>query len=685
MSVGSQQMTSPDKQWTTNTMIALPGEAGGEYYQRMSVTSQDDQTTWLVVDEWAPLGAEYTAPFPLAWSRKEQALFWTFTPTPSGCVVFSNASDLHKLDLQTGVSTQLLGPVGQWLALSPDEGRVASVGPGGLAVFDLATGVKQTVALPEGQAGQIVWSPDGRALALTVDNDPCGDPANSSTSILLVDTQSMTVTVLIERDPRRFSTQAWSLLGSVMLADHEGTIWQMDPQSGDVWNESNPRSAAAAPAELAEIRFFAPVQPEDAPTLQRLVEEFNQKMPQYRVTLTEPPADIDYLHFDAEQYLISLTRDNDCFIEYDPLYSKSGSDLLLDLAPLAQAEGPGFLADFYPEQLQARQQGTQLLGLPLLMRPHVLSYNADLLASLGLDPPDPDWTFADFLRLAEAVSASSAGSSLYGYVGDDSNLLWLIEGLGGQPFNPLTNPPQANFNTPKMAEALTRMAELRRSGAFILLKPALYADADINAVSKAWLEGRVAFWHSIAGLQQIISIGSEVYGEQPPFQTNIVPLPQLPEGSTQMPVHNLHITVEGFFIAKGSPQAQACWTWYRYLVDSGAFPSMPARRTIAASPAWEATVGAERAEMLRLAVEKNFKEGQPEYNDWIQPLNYWLVQAIQAYLDGADLEKNLAEAQRKADAYLACVGPATTAPTSQEDLWQAVSTCVRQVDPLAGW
>jgi ABC-type glycerol-3-phosphate transport system substrate-binding protein len=319
------------------------------------------------------------------------------------------------------------------------------------------------------------------------------------------------------------------------------------------------------------------------------------------------------------------------------------------------------------------------------MRPHVLSYNADLLASLGLEPPDPDWTFADFLRLAEAASASAAGGPLYGYVGDDSNLLWLAEGLGGQPFNPETNPPQADFDTPEMAQALTRMAELRKAGALILLKPALYADADINAVSEAWFEGRVAFWHSIAGLQQIISIGRDEYGEQPPFQIDIVPLPQLPAGSTQMPVHNLHITVEGFFITKGSPQAQACWAWYRYLADSGAFPSMPARRSIAASPAWEATVGVEQADMLRLAVEKNFQEGRPEYSDWIGPLNSWLVQAIQAYLDGADLKGSLAGAQRKADAYLACLKPATTAPLSQEEVWQAVSTCARQVDPQAGW
>ena len=682
MSVGSQPMTSPDKQWTTNTMIALPRETSGEYYQRMSVTSQDDQTTWLVVDEWAPFGAEYTAPFPLAWSRKEQALFWTYTPTPGGCVVFSNASDLHKLDLRTGASSQLLGPVGQWLALSPDEGRVASVGPGELAVYELATGVKQTVTLPEGQAGQIVWSPDGRALALTVDNDPCGDPANASTSILRVDTQSMTATALIERDPRRFSTQAWSLLGSVTLADKDGVTWQMDPQTGQVWNESNPRPTEAASAQAAVIHFYAPVQPEDASPLQRLAEEFNRERPEYQVVFTDPPADIDYLHFDADQYLVSLARQNDCFIEYDPGSYKNQADLLLDLNPLAQAEGPEFLQDFYPDQLNTHRLEGRLIGMPLLMRPHVMSYNADLLSSQGLEPPSPDWTFGDFLHLAEAASSSAPGNPVYGFAGDDSDLLWLVEGLGGKPFNLDSNPPQANFSTPEMTQALARMAELRKSGMLLLLKPSLYADADAYAVSDAWFEGRVAFWPSIAGLYQLVSIGHE---ELPPYQIGILPLPQLPAGSTQMPVYDLHITVESFFIIGDSPNVQACWAWYRYLADSGAFLSVPARRSIAASPAWEVTVGQERAQMLKLAVEKIFQDGKPRHRDAISPLTHWLFLAVRAYLDGADLTGSLAEAQRKADAYLACLKPAVTSPISQEDLWQVISTCSRQVDPEAGW
>lgn len=239
----SQQAFDPQGNWEVSTLLGLPKEGGERYYRRMVVSSLDQSVQWKVVEEWAPYGAGYTAPMPFSWTMDQTALYWTNVPTPEGCVVFANASDLHRLDLQTGASTQLVGPVGQWLALSPDETRVAAAGPRGLTVYDLATREERTLELPEGQAGMFVWSPLGDSLLLTLAQDGCsGQPAYS---ILKVDLANWQVSTLVDRDPRRFSTIEWSAQGPVLVADQQGDPWLLDPETGELWQETGPSQPAS--------------------------------------------------------------------------------------------------------------------------------------------------------------------------------------------------------------------------------------------------------------------------------------------------------------------------------------------------------------------------------------------------------------------------------------------------------
>ena len=86
-----------------------------------------------------------------------------------------NGSDLHKLDLATGESTQLAPRVGYWIALSPDETHLAYLNSGHIGVLDLTTGNSREAEIITKYPPSIltypldiVWSPDGKIFSLVI-------------------------------------------------------------------------------------------------------------------------------------------------------------------------------------------------------------------------------------------------------------------------------------------------------------------------------------------------------------------------------------------------------------------------------------------------------------------------------------------------------------------------------------
>lgn len=231
--------TSPDGKWIAQVTAAFPVSNGGNYYTQLKVLKVDGTLEWVIVDEWLEWGLGYTIPQPLQWSRDGRSLYFTNRPVPDGCAVFVNGSDLHKVNLSDGSVRALVPSVGLWLSLSPDETMLAYIGYGdrGLVIRDLATGAERETKLDPGQryqAGNIIWSPDGTALMLTLALQPCSTDWADSTSIVRVETTSLEQTTLIREDKRRFITVEWSTADKVLLRDGEGDYWLMDATTGQV-------------------------------------------------------------------------------------------------------------------------------------------------------------------------------------------------------------------------------------------------------------------------------------------------------------------------------------------------------------------------------------------------------------------------------------------------------------------
>jgi ABC-type glycerol-3-phosphate transport system substrate-binding protein len=683
----SQTEISPDRRWNTQTTLALPAQTGQLYYRRLTVTSQDSSQSYTLVDEWAEFGAGYSAPRPLSWfgmsPTEFPVLYWSYVPVVDSCQTFYNGSDLHRLDLQNGISQTLLTSVGTWLAVSPDQSRAAAVDGTRLGIYDLSSGQGRFMELPGGQASQAIWSPDGREVALTIADESVGSgsacaAAQSAThTILRVDADTLEIRLRLTHEPRRLVTQSWSQLGLIKLTDPEAKAWLLDPQTGEVWDPILGRPTPTAQIGVpAQIRFYANLYEADVVALSKLAEQFAAENPGMQVTFPDVNnrPQVNIYDNDMENYQASLVSGADCFVDWSmPREYNRRSELLLDLSPLLAVQGADLSRDYWPEQLDGYRLDGRLYGLPMFERPSMIYFNADLLAQKKLSPPATDWTFDDLATLLAEVSSEQFGERVYGFSADAGSLGEFLEGLFSPIFDLSTNPPTARFVSPEMAAGLERIAELRRSGAIVYIPATLYAGQDYYDAADAWLAGRLALWQM-------------PYGEATPFPA-VEQLPAFQMGMAPLPAHgpifrNGYSVQQSFYIGKDSPNAVACLEWYRYVTEHPEeMSSAPARRSMIGNAAWRAQVGEANAVALQTAIERVYTE-PPRFSDQMNPtdpLISWLAYAVTDYLNGADAQLVMVAAQAKADAYTACLLPQLSLEGTVSG--DAILTCLRQVDP----
>jgi len=230
---------SPDGVWVAQG-AAMPATDAGTRHTWLDASRTDGNVEWRVIDERSEQALGQTTPRPFAWSQDGRYLYFTNFGIPDGCPGFVNGSDLHRVDLSDGSVTEVVPGVGFWLALAPDESKLAYAGYGGrgLVVRELATGEEREVTLDsdvEGaKLGHIVWSPDGTELMLTAGFNLCGPPEKRTYSILRVNMSEGSHSTLIDQDSRLFITQAWHAPGYILLTDKDEHRWEMDVGTGEV-------------------------------------------------------------------------------------------------------------------------------------------------------------------------------------------------------------------------------------------------------------------------------------------------------------------------------------------------------------------------------------------------------------------------------------------------------------------
>jgi ABC-type glycerol-3-phosphate transport system substrate-binding protein len=405
-------------------------------------------------------------------------------------------------------------------------------------------------------------------------------------------------------------------------------------------------------------------------SIKTVIENFTKEHPDIYVKLsrefTGPPEGQDYFEYITEKF--------DCLTWYTPSFQYQSPKGLLDLTALFEAEGPGFTQDFLSEQIEPFRWEGEILGLPAYSQPQIMAYNADLLARRGVEPPDEDWTFDDFIELASRVASTSASDPSYGYIYNQwENLIIAGRDVDWADLN--ADPPVAKFNSSEMVSALTWLVDLAKSNTLLV-----QTDDNWMTIEQAISEGRVAFWTAQAGNK---SNYFYMPGQEDTMKIGVALMPAMPP-SDEINYYSSNI---GHFISKSSEDPQACWTWLKYVSEQpNLFPGVPARRSVAESPAWEAYVGAEDAAVYRLAQERTPPVTEPPaYNQTAWPFYQWRGVAITAILKGEDIKETLDEAQRKADVYSACIQGAAAPGVTEEKVQEQVTTCLKQADPQGNW
>jgi multiple sugar transport system substrate-binding protein len=146
----------------------------------------------------------------------------------------------------------------------------------------------------------------------------------------------------------------------------------------------------------------------EAAELQVILDEINARQSEYQIVHQPIPSD----YYTQVQTQIAGGVGADLYwIDQDNMsLAADGVFLPIDECIADSAtQTAGDLSDYYPGILQIAQFDGQTYGLPWISAPVVLFFNRGLFDAAGLDYPTADWTWNDFMSMAEALTLDTDG------------------------------------------------------------------------------------------------------------------------------------------------------------------------------------------------------------------------------------------------------------------------------------
>lgn len=401
-----------------------------------------------------------------------------------------------------------------------------------------------------------------------------------------------------------------------------------------------------APAGAATITFGTLGFNDDQ--LRQIARAFHQQQAEVFVN-------IDGSNAGPNRNFANTAANTDCFMWIDPPHLEQ-MDATLDLQPLIDADNTFALDNYATGLLAPYQRESELHGLPYAVDLLALAHNQELFEAAGIEPPNPEWTPADFQAAAQQLTLGSGDEQQYGYATTGPHpkeLFFFLDRLEVATTQG-SDPIQPNFTDPRLIEAVQWYIDLLRSTSPHTQLQGYTIDSWPTVGSEAIFQGRAGMWF-VFGLSSV-DHGSSTF-------TTVLTPPPLSTGT----VTTNRLRMLGFHISANTSQPRACWTWLKHLTNDtsglqGLFPANRALITNQTLPDGAAEVYAAYDEALSQSTATLTNDAMIDY--------FWFLRAVDRALQGADLAEELADAQTLTEQYLDCVSGDTDG-----------ATCATQIDP----
>jgi len=319
--------------------------------------------------------------------------------------------------------------------------------------------------------------------------------------------------------------------------------------------------------------------PAEHAAYQSLVAAFETEHPAVDIELIHIPGQNDYRQRLAADFAAGTPADV-VLINYRRYAELAAAGALRPLGPYLDASTVISPGDFFPEALEPFRWDGVVTCIPQNLSSLVVYYNQSLFDAAGVPFPAADWTWADFLRTAQALTLDTDGDGVtdqFG-LGTEANLFRaapFIWQAGGDVVDNRDHPTRLTLDTPEATRALQWFVELQTLHHVVPSRVEEEAESSENR----FLNGRTAMYLNSRR-------GVPTYREIEGFNWDVAALPRDAQRAGI-----LH--ADGFCLATAADEPDAAWTFIEFanspagqtiLAASGR--TVPSLRSVAQSPAF---------------------------------------------------------------------------------------------------
>jgi ABC-type glycerol-3-phosphate transport system substrate-binding protein len=397
---------------------------------------------------------------------------------------------------------------------------------------------------------------------------------------------------------------------------------------------------------------------------QLLANQFQNENPDLAVRLERS--------FDGIISQLNHVASSDCFITSPRVLDDALGAAVLPLNPLLDLDESLQPADFYPFLLNQVLNEGKLSGIPAWIRVDHIHYNRQLFETAGVPEPAPDWTLADFLKIAQQLTKDEGEMKQFGYA---EHIMYLFPhgrtAFGIELVDYSTEPPRFDYEA--ATEMLAWYVDLVQ---LYEVQPPLSGDSAVDFPQFQTLlrSGQVAMWPSWQ-TDVVIAMQNAPLN----YEVGSAPIPLGPSGSHG----DISSRVTAYYILADSPNREACWEWIKFLsrhpqaAPTGTNASYPAHIKTGESAQYIEQVGGDFAAVAHAFVSFNHTVLFPPSPRWMSPGFEWLREAYrEATNQPVDIVTVLGKANEKFSQYRECV-----ILTEASDDYTKWRLCAIQVDP----